>query len=84
MAQTITRNVELRIIGPPRATIRIVPRDRGDMPPSPVFVGTIDESGEVLVPLEKGYYVVLSDGYQTAPADFLMNEGVPITVTLTR
>jgi hypothetical protein len=61
--------VALTIRGESGAEVKVVPRDRGDEPPEPVFNGNFDQEGSVKLSLPRAYYVVLSPGFRTEPVD---------------
>lgn len=63
-------NLTLMIEGEAGAQVTVVPRDRGDEPPPPVFEGKIGRDGRVMATIPKGYYVILCQRCQTAIVPF--------------
>lgn len=62
-----TTQAVLRISGSPGAKYRLLPRTRGDEDVAEVATGVLDATGNAIVTIPNGNYVLLSDGYASIP-----------------
>jgi hypothetical protein len=61
--------VEVTIVGEANAPIQILYRTHSDPLPEPVYRGNFGENGRLIVSIPRGYYVILSPGFETEPLD---------------
>ncbi|HEX8144066.1 MAG TPA: hypothetical protein VF553_15810 [Pyrinomonadaceae bacterium] len=61
--------VSLTIEGQPGGEVKVYPKDHGDAPPPPPYMGNLDADGRLTISLPPANYAVASPSHETQPVE---------------